>query len=271
MRKHLLAMAAFIVLCSPARAVDTTVSAMSAASALGGTELTYCVQGGADRKCTISQIATFVAPGTGVLTALGVNVGSAGAPVLFNGAGGTPSAIALTNGTGLPISTGLTGAGTGVLTALGVNIGSAGAPVLFNGALGTPSSGTLTNATGLPIAGLTGLGTGVATMLGTAVSVAGGSTVTIATGSSALGTSAIGSGACATAVTAAATNTVTTDKIVFTPNADITAVTGYAPVTTGGLAIYPYPTAGNVNFKVCNPTSSSITPGAVTLNWGVLR
>lgn len=53
--------------------------------------------------------------GTGVATALGVNVGSAGAPVLFNGAGGTPSSITLTNGTGLPIG-GITGLGTGVLT-----------------------------------------------------------------------------------------------------------------------------------------------------------
>lgn len=104
--------------------------------------------------------------GTGVATALGVNVGSAGAPVLLNGALGTPSSGTLTSATGLPISTGLTGAGTGVLTALGVNIGSAGAPVLFNGALGTPSAGTLTNAIGLPIStGISGLGTGIATAL----------------------------------------------------------------------------------------------------------
>jgi len=95
--------------------------------------------------------------GTGVLTALAVNVGSAGAPVLFNGALGTPSSGTLTSASGLPISTGLTGAGTGVLTALAVNVGSAGAPVLFNGALGTPSSGTLTSATGLPLTtGVTG-------------------------------------------------------------------------------------------------------------------
>lgn len=81
---------------------------------------------------------------------------------------GTPSAATLTNATGLPISTGLTGAGTGVITALGVNVGTAGAFVVNGGALGTPSSGTLTNATGLPVStGISGLGTGVATFLAT--------------------------------------------------------------------------------------------------------
>jgi len=85
------------------------------------------------------------------------------APIL-----GTPASGTLTNATGLPISTGLTGAGTGVLTALGVNVGTAGAFVVNGGALGTPSSGTLTNATGLPIGtGVSGLGTGCATFLGT--------------------------------------------------------------------------------------------------------
>jgi len=105
--------------------------------------------------------------GTGIATALGVNVGNAGAPVLFNGAGGTPSSLTLTNAAGLPKAS-ITGFGTGVSTALGNNIGSAGAPVTFNGAGGTPSSITLTNATSLPIStGVSGLGTGVATFLGT--------------------------------------------------------------------------------------------------------
>jgi hypothetical protein len=47
--------------------------------------------------------------GTGIATALAVNTGSAGAPVLFNGALGTPSGGTLTSATGLPLTTGVTG------------------------------------------------------------------------------------------------------------------------------------------------------------------
>jgi hypothetical protein len=96
--------------------------------------------------------------GIGVLTALGVNIGSAGSVVLNGGALGTPSSGTLTNATGLPISTGVSGLGTGVASALAVNVGTAGAPVVNGGALGTPSSGTLTNAAGLPLStGVTGV------------------------------------------------------------------------------------------------------------------
>lgn len=139
-------------------------------------------------NCTGLPISTgLTGTGTGVLTALAVNVGSAGAFVTFNGALGTPSSGTLTNATGLPISTGVSGLGTGIATALAVNTGSAGAPVLFNGALGTPSSGTLTNATGLPVStGISGLGTGIADFLATPSSANLATAVTGETGSGAL-------------------------------------------------------------------------------------
>jgi len=63
------------------------------------------------------------------------------------GALGTPASATLTNATGLPISTGVSGLGSNVATALAVNIGSSGAAVVNGGVLGTPSSGTLTNCT----------------------------------------------------------------------------------------------------------------------------
>lgn len=120
---------------------------------------------------TIADGKTLTASNT--LTFTGTDSSSvafgAGGTVLYNGGAlGTPSSATLTNATGLPVSTGISGLGTNVATALAVNVGSSGAVVTNGGALGTPSSGTLTNATGLPVAtGISGLGTGVATFLAT--------------------------------------------------------------------------------------------------------
>jgi hypothetical protein len=98
------------------------------------------------------------------------------------------------------------------------------------------------------------------------------STQTIASGTATLGTSAISSGSCASAVSVAGSGILTTDTIKYTPNADPTGVTGYGVSSTGAvLTVYAYPTAGYVNFKVCNSTSSSITPGSMTLNYEVTR
>jgi hypothetical protein len=89
-------------------------------------------------------------------------------PTLVTPALGTPSSGTLTNCTGLPVSTGVSGLGTGVATflatpssanlraALTDEVGTGGA-YFVGGALGTPTSGTLTSCTGLPLSsGITG-------------------------------------------------------------------------------------------------------------------
>jgi hypothetical protein len=93
----------------------------------------------------------------------------------------------------------------------------------------------------------------------------------IASGSQALNTAAIASGTCDTVVSATATGVLTTDTASASFNADPSGVTGYLPSTAGMLTILVYPSANLVNFKVCNNTTSSVTPGAITLNWQVLR
>lgn len=76
-----------------------------ASSSLGGGggtwgSITGTLSDQTDLQTALNGKQSTITFGAGVQTALGVNIGSAGAPVLFNGAGGTPSSITLTNANG---------------------------------------------------------------------------------------------------------------------------------------------------------------------------
>lgn len=111
---------------------------------------------GVNQDSVPADISNVGGLGTGVATALAANIGSAGAVVVFNGAGGTPSSINLANASGINVTTNVGGMGAGVGTALSIAVGSAGGPVVNGGALGTPSSGDGSNITNVNAATLGG-------------------------------------------------------------------------------------------------------------------
>ena len=233
-----------VTITAPATAATFTLADNSTFATVGAHSVTF----------TATGTTALTLPTSGTVTALGNSSTGSGSivladsPTLVTPNLGTPSAATLTNATGLPVSTGISGFGTGVAAALGVSIGSAGAPIVNGGALGTPSSGNLSNCTGYPAGSISGLGAGVATWLATPSSSNLAAAVTDETGS--------GSLVFATSPTLVTPNLGTPSAATLTNATGLPISTGVSGLGSGVATWLGTPSSANLRAAVTDETGT---------------
>ncbi len=233
---------------------------------------------------TLAGLLAVASGGTGTTTSTGTgNVVLSTSPTLVTPALGTPSAAVLTNATGLPISTGVSGLGTNVATFLGTpssaNLASAvtdetgsGAlvfgtsPTLVTPALGTPSALVGTNITGTA-AGLTaGTVTTNANLTGAVTSV--GNATSLGSFSSANLASALTDETGSGSAVFATSPTLVTPALGTPSSGVVTNLTGTASININGTVGATTPAAATVTVLTASSDSAFTSTGAVQLSTG---